>query len=196
VGGLWTSAVLAAVGMFFLYLVLLFTSRSVFHQAMTLAPGAVSGAPESAVFTDPFVVDHRGNLEVKVTAPVNNSWLYLDGALINEETGGLDEFDAEVSYYAGYDSDGSWSEGGTTGYASIPAVPPGRYVLRFSPQWQAGLQPTGYDIDVRSRVPRFGQLFLAVLLLFVWPLLTSWRSFRFNAARWAESDHPYFQTES
>jgi hypothetical protein len=192
---LWTAALLAAVGMFFLYVVLLFTSRSVFHQQMTLAPGAVSGAPESAVFTDPFVIDRRGNLEVKVAAPVNNSWIYLDGALINEETGSLDEFDVEVSYYSGSDSDGSWSEGGKTGSASIPAVTPGRYVMRLSPQWQAGLQPTGYEVDVRSRVPRFGQLFWAVLLLLVWPILAWWRSFRFNAARWAESDHPYFQTE-
>jgi hypothetical protein len=195
VGRLWTAAGLAVAGMFLVYVVLLFSSvHSVFHQDLTLAAGAVSGAPEAAVYTEPFLVERKGNLQVKVTAPVSNSWLYVAGALINEETGELDEFDVEVSYYAGSDSDGSWSEGSRSGVAYVPAVPTGRYVMRLSPQWQAGLQPSGYQVDVRSRVPRFGQFFWASFLLFLWPVLASWRAFRFSTARWADSDHPRFQS--
>ena len=73
-------------------------------------------------------------------------------------------------------------------------MPAGRYVLRLAPQWQAGLAPGGYDVTVRSRVPRFSYLFLATLALFAWPLLASWRAFRFHVARWSDSDHPVFQS--
>jgi hypothetical protein len=43
-------------------------------------------------------------------------------------------------------------------------------------------------------VPRFTYLFLATLLIFAWPLLASWRAFRFHVARWSESDHPVFES--
>jgi hypothetical protein len=103
--------------------------------------GLAPAAPEAALFTDRFFVQETGNLEVTVTAPVSNSWLYLDGALINEETGGVDDFDLEVSHYFGSDSDGAWSEGSTEARTYVASVPPGRYVLRLGPQWEAGKPP-------------------------------------------------------
>ena len=192
VGRAWSTALLAMGLLFFIYLVFLFGGgRTVHKQSVAIPPTAVSGAPEAALFTDRFFVDRSGNLEVKVRAPVNNSWLYLDGALINEETGAVDEFDIEVSYYSGYDSDGSWSEGGPEGRGYLAAVPPGRYVLRLAPQWEAGRAVSGYDLSVRSRVPRLYQVVLAMLALLVWPVVVSWRAFRFEAQRWSESDHPW-----
>jgi hypothetical protein len=157
---------------------------------------AVSGAPESARFIGPFTVETDGNLQVKVSAPVANSWVYFDGALINEDTGEVDDFDLEVSYYFGQDSDGSWSEGGTTAARYIPAVHPGRYTLRLEPQWEAGRPPpTDYTVTVRSRVPRFLYAAAAVLAVLLWPVILSWKWFRFEVARWSESDHPWVSSE-
>jgi hypothetical protein len=192
---IWGVAVIAAVVMFVVYILLLFASlRTVHTQSVTVPLTAVPGSPEAAVFSEAFVVDRPGNLQVKVRAPVNNSWLYLDGALINEDTGELDEFDVEVSYYTGTDSDGSWSEGNNTAAAYIGGVPAGRYVLRLAPQFEPGRAPGSYDVTVRSRVPRFTHLFLAVLAMSAWPVLASWQAFRFHVARWSESDHPVFQS--
>ncbi len=115
--------------------------RVVHKQAVVIPSGLAPAAPEAALFTDAFFVQETGNLEVSVKAPVSNSWLYLDGALINEETGAVDEFDLETSYYYGADSDGSWSEGSTEARTYVAAVPPGRYVLRLGPQWEAGKPP-------------------------------------------------------
>jgi Domain of unknown function (DUF4178) len=191
-GGVFATALSFSALAFFLYLVLsVIGGRMVQSEKVAIAPGAVSGAPESASFSEPFEISSEGNVEIQVNAPVNNSWLYLDGALINDATGGLDEFDAEVSYYHGTDSDGSWSEGGQHARAFVGEVPPGRYVLRLAPQWEAGKAPSGYDVIVRSRVPRFYQLVLAELALWSWPLLLLWRRGRFEAQRWAESDHPW-----
>jgi hypothetical protein len=162
------------------------------QQSVSIPRLAASGSPETVLFTDPFLVPSEGNVEVRVRAPVNNSWLYLDGALVNEETGGLDEFDLEVSYYAGVDSDGSWSEGGREGVAYVAAVPAGRYVMRLAPQWEAGRAPGGFELSLRSHVPRFHHIALALFALAAWPLVLAWRNFRFESQRWSESDHPWF----
>lgn len=176
---------------------MLFGGRQVHAQFVVIPATAVSGTPEAAAFTEPFEVKSGGNLEVQVKAAVDNSWLYLDGALINEQTGSLDEFDTEVSYYHGRDSDGSWSEGGTSARRYISSVEPGRYVLRLEPQWEAGRPaPRSYEVRVRSRVPRLYQLFLAGLALAAWPLLMAWRHLRFESQRWSQSDHPWMESNS
>ncbi len=169
-------------------------SKTIHKQAVDIPPAATSGAPEAAVFAGPIFVAADSNLQVKVHAPIDNSWLYLEGALINEETGAVDEFDLEVSYYSGTDSDGAWSEGSTTEARYIPAVPAGRYTLRLEPQWETGRRPPpGYALTVTSRVPRFYHVFLAVLALLAWPAGRLWRYFRFETERWSESDHPWIE---
>lgn len=185
---------LLAFGLLFVVFVGLLVAggRKVHSQSFEVPAGAQSGTPEAAAFSAPFVVDGGGNLEITISAPVDNAWLYVDGALIEEQSGALDEFDAEVSYYSGRDSDGAWSEGARTTSRYVSGVTPGRYVLRLEPQWEAGRPPPArYQVDVRRRVPRFYQFFLAALALGLWPLLLAWRHLRFEMQRWSESDHPW-----
>jgi hypothetical protein len=146
------------------------------------------------MFAGPIFVPADANVQVNVEAPVSNSWLYLEGALINEETGAVDEFDVEVSFYSGVDSDGSWTEGSRSAARYIPAVPAGRYLLRLAPQWESGKAPPNYSLTVRSRVPRFYHFVLAVLALLAWPAGRMWRYFRFETERWSESDHPWVES--
>jgi hypothetical protein len=189
VGRAWRTAALAVAGLLAVFIGFSLNGcRTVHQQVVAIPADAKPATPEAAIFTDPFVVDRRGNLEVTVTAPVANSWLYLDGALINEETGTVDEFDVEVSYYWGSDSDGSWSEGGPSTRRYIGGVEPGRYVLRLQPQWQ-GQPPRQYNVTVRSRVPRFYMVVLGMLALLAWPVLVAMRSAAFETQRWSESDH-------
>jgi hypothetical protein len=171
-------------------------NKTIHQQAVQIPANAVAGSPESAIFAGPMFVSESSNLQVKVESPVSNTWLYLEGALINDETGEVNEFDTEVSYYSGYDSDGSWSEGSTTEYRHIPSVPPGRYTLRLEPQWETGHPPPSYALTVKSRVPRFYHMFLVVLALVAWPALQLWRWFRFETERWSESDHPWIESSS
>jgi DNA-directed RNA polymerase subunit RPC12/RpoP len=187
----WSTALMGLALLWIFYIAFLILGGSEVHrQSVRLPVEAAPGAPEAVLFTEPFEIKRSGNVQIKVDAPVANSWLYLDGALINDETGGVDEFEIEVSYYNGTDSDGSWSEGGRSGLAYVGHVPPGRYVLRLAPQWENGKMPPGYEVAVRSRVPRFYQLLLAALALVLWPLALAWRAFRFEVRRWADSDHP------
>lgn len=189
-------ALLGSALLFLLYFYFLFTGgRTVHKQTVTAPPGAVSGSPEAAVFSDPFFVQEQGNLQIKTNAAVSNTWLYVAGALVNEETGSVDEFDANVEYYFGSDSDGAWSEGSGTAVTYIPGVEPGRYVLRLEPQWEPGKPAPQFSLLVRSRVPRFWHVFLALLALWFWPLVLGWKRMRFESQRWSESDHAWGQSE-
>ena len=175
-----------------LFVVFSITGGDTLHsQRVTIPEGLKSGAPQAAIFSEPFEIKKTGNVQVRVKAPVSNSWLYLDGALIDEKSGLIAPFDVEVSYYAGRD----WTEGSTRSSRYISSVPPGTYVMRLAPQWGGRGKVGSYDVTVRSRVPRFYQFFLAGLAIAFFPLMLAWKSFRFEIRRWSESDHPMVESE-
>jgi hypothetical protein len=192
VGPAWLVANAALGVMFALYLFLIFTGgQKVLDEQVVLPEKAVSGSPEAVAFLGPFVVSTPGNLQIRVSAPVDNSWLYLGGALINDSTSEIDEFDVESSYYHGSDSDGAWTEGNPVASAYVGTVAPGKYVIRLAPQWDPAHRPATYAIEVRSRVPRFHQVVLAFLALAFWPILLTVRYIAFESRRWSTSDHPW-----
>src|SRR5437660_1940940 len=66
---------------------------------------------EASFVTDVFELTGRtSTVQVKTYAPVSNHWIYLNYALINQDTGQAWDFGREVSYYYGYDRDGAWTE--------------------------------------------------------------------------------------
>lgn len=146
---------------------------------------------ESSFVTDVFELKGRiSTVEVKTAAPVSNEWIYLNYALINQDTGEAWDFGREVSYYYGYDSDGSWSEGKRDDTVVIPSVPPGQYYLRIEPEVDPAVRAISYSVQVRRDVPVFGIYGIGFIALLLPPLLLSWRSYAFERSRWSESDHP------
>ena len=149
---------------------------------------------EASFVTDEFdLPGHTSNVEVKTTTDVNNRWIYLNYALINEDTGKAWDFGREVSYYHGYDSDGSWTEGGQNDSMAVPSVPAGRYYLRVEPEGDPGYGVTYYTVTVKRDVPQYSLYGLALLALLIPAVLLTWRTLSFEHLRWAESDHPPIQ---
>jgi hypothetical protein len=147
---------------------------------------------EASFVTDTFdLKGHTSSVEVTTTASVSNSWIYLNYALINQDTGKAYDFGKEVSYYHGTDSDGSWSEGGQTSVATIPAVPSGQYYLRVEPEGDLSSGTIYYSVAVKRDVPQYSFFGLAFLALLLPAALLTWRSLNFEHMRWAESDHPF-----
>ncbi len=145
---------------------------------------------EASFVTDVFPLKGRtSNLELKTSADVNNNWIYLNYALINQDTGQAYDFGREVSYYHGYDSDGSWTEGSHTDSVAIPSVPPGNYYLRVEPESDFGHGTISYSITAKRDVPQASFFGLALLALLVPAGLITWRSMSFEHLRWAESDY-------
>src|SRR5438132_6284792 len=129
-------------------------------------------------------------VEVNTSAAVDNHWIYLNYALINQDTGQAWDFGREVSYYSGYDSDGSWSEGKQNDAVVVPRVPPGHYYLRIEPEADPALPGIPYTVEVNRDVPVLGIYGIAFLALLAPAVIMSLRAYTFEWSRWSESDHP------
>jgi len=100
------------------------------------------------------------------------------------------DFGREVSYYSGYDSDGSWSEGKQNDAVVVPRVPPGHYYLRIEPEADPALPGIPYTVEVNRDVPVLGIYGIAFLALLAPAVIMSLRAYTFEWSRWSESDHP------
>ncbi|HYO66599.1 MAG TPA: DUF4178 domain-containing protein [Archangium sp.] len=183
--GIWATALLFV----FLVASVVADKRTVLVQDVRLEPDAQSGTPTAMTFSEPFDIRKRGNVEAIVAAPVSNSWLGVQGDLVNEQTGEVVSFYDEVSYYSGSDSDGSWSEGSRSETEYLSAVPPGRYVLRTTAFFDGRpTQGQSYRVTLVSDKPRGSWFCCALVMLLIAPALAFFRSSSFESARWAESN--------
>lgn len=191
-------------GMFFKLTVLLFAvmlvllaierNEVVFQQNYTFTSHA-QGEPS---FVTP-VFELKGRtaaVQVKIDTDLDNNWAHFNFALINEETGNAYDFGREVSYYAGRDSDGSWTEGSRSGSVTIPGVPAGRYYLRVepemdenSPSMRYASQAMSYTLSVKHGAPNMIWFVIAFFLLLIPPIVVTARTIGFENKRWAESDY-------
>jgi len=152
------------------------------------APSAAE-AQEPVYFSGPIEIkDGRRNLAVTLSAPVNNAWIGLEGALVSETTGVAELFLLESSFYHGVDGGESWAEGGQTSTVFLSAVPAGTYVLRLAPQWDGRFPPVGVlDVQLRQGVMRWLYPGLALLAILVAPLILVFQVVAFEGRRWQES---------
>ncbi len=190
-GAIWmTFVILAAAMLVMLVADSIISARDpVFHASYSFA-GAKPGQ-EASFVTPVFELKGRtSNVEVETSASVNNQWIYLNYALINEDTGQAFDFGREVSYYYGYDSDGSWSEGGTHDSVFVPSVLAGHYYLRIEPESDTVARPIAYSVTLTRDVPVLSLYLVGFIALLLPALLISWRTFNFEQMRWSESDHP------
>jgi hypothetical protein len=168
-------------------------NKEVFRQTFTYFPDRPG---EQSFVTDYFQLGGgTRNVEVELRTDLYNRWAYFNLALINDATGQGFDFGREVSFYTGYDSDGSWSEGSQTDSVVVPRVPEGRYYLRIEPETDAAewrLSPTRsvrYEVVVRRDVPSLLWLWIAFPFLLIPPVMRTIRSAKYEAQRWAESDY-------
>ncbi|HZF66599.1 MAG TPA: DUF4178 domain-containing protein [Gemmatirosa sp.] len=184
-----TFAVLAAAAMVLL-LGRLLTARDAeaFTARYTYAPERGS---EAAFVTPSFTLaGARANVVLETWAGLDDQWMFVDYALVNEATGQVFGTGREIDYYDGVDADGSWTEGSRTDRVRLGPVPGGRYFLRIEPAGgDRGRPPVDWRVTVRRDVPSPAYLMLAVLVLLVPPVIVSLQAASFETRRWAESDH-------
>jgi hypothetical protein len=146
-----------------------------------------------------------GNVQVRLSSPVSNSWLEIQGELVSDKDGESYEFEEGVEYYSGYDSDGSWSEGSTRNSHTLSSIPSGTYHLNLqavSPAAPGSIAGAGtfltgneprYAITVMRGVVNWSNFFWCLFLVSLYPVLVWWRSRSFERERWSNSDFsPYF----
>lgn len=182
---------LAAAFVFGLLVLATGSYRKVFEQTFQVEPMAEAERPQ-VVFSEPIELRSRQNIRVSANANVNNSWLFIDGDFINEETGLVQQFAIPVEYYQGVEGGESWSEGDRAPDVFVSALPAGKYTMRLEVSWQDWKSPAVFSVSVVQGVPRILHLLLALLGVSVIPLLVAIRHFAFEKRRWQDSDYsPY-----
>ena len=73
-----------------------------------------------------FELAGRRNIRIVGESPVQNTWVYLEGDLINDETGVVQSFPIDISYYQGVEDGESWTEGGQKDSAYTSSMPAGQ----------------------------------------------------------------------
>lgn len=143
--------------------------------------------PKSSISESFNIPDSIGNVELRMSSPVNNQWAEAQITLVNETTGEDYTFEEGVEYYSGRDSDGSWSEGSQTGSRLISSVPGGTYHMESE---VTGDMQTPSALLVLVRHSGMAANFLAALFLIVFPAIWSkWRERAFEVSRWSNSDY-------
>ncbi len=164
------------------------TTTEYFNGEFTVPAEVASGSPESQRFSQPFEINRKVPLEVTVNAPgLQNNWLGVDVALVNTTNGEIISVYGETSFYSGVDDGESWSEGSRDTSKQTAEVDPGTYVVRVSPQYEAG-RPTPFSVRVAADQGAgvVCPLLIFVLLLLV-PIYYSSRSSGFETRRWNEA---------
>jgi hypothetical protein len=198
-GKLWTMFVLAILAIAML-LGITRANRLLYRTTVTappLPPNATIGdRPSSAVFTPEFDLGRGQNVQLHASAPVYNSWTWVGGDLLNVNSGEIDNFELPVEYYAGVDSDGSWTEGSQEKFVYMSSPGKGRYALRFEVQWEKEGGPP-VTIEVREGVFRWLHLLIALIVVTVPTIFTFLRARAFEVQRWKDSDYsPYAGSDS
>ena len=142
-----------------------------------------------------------GNINLQLHAPLSNTWLSVEGDLVNDKTGDTIPLNETVEYYHGYDSGESWTEGNTTQNEIYSLIPAGTYHLDFT-MTGAGpadtsryvniTTPVIYNLTVKRGVPLWWNFWWTLILLCVYPLWCRIRMNSFETQRWSDSDYsPY-----
>jgi hypothetical protein len=168
---------------------------SVLDPGTLAADATLSGSSPAAsqvFFTQSFDLERGKNVEVQLQAFIDNSWVYVAGDLVNEDTGELRAFEKAIEYYRGYEGGESWSEGSTTEAVFIAAVPAGRYVLRLDVQRDPAPAAGGavsLSVTVKQDVFRVSHALTALLVVGIPGLLFLLLQWRFERRRWRDSNH-------
>jgi hypothetical protein len=125
---------------------------------------------------------------MQIQAPLNNSWLACDVALLDAKDNVVEEVDAEISYYHGVEGGESWSEGErrTTTYFKAPTAGSYRLILKASAGSGIAGLPRGEPLAIRLyQGAVLSRYFLAAFIIVaLFPLFEISRKYLFEKRRW------------
>ena len=156
-------------------------------------PVLTSGSERPVLVSPSFAVPGTGALTVELWASLNNSWVELPYALVNEQTGQQFAATGNLESYSGVEDGESWHEGNQDAEALLSQVPAGPYHLNFYPVADPGKsEAIQFRATVQARATAGSNAGLALLLLLLYPGLLYARRALHESSRWENSDFsPY-----
>ncbi len=171
------------------------SNAKVFTQSFTLQPFE-SEDKSQVFFSEPFTLAPRRNIEVRIEARLDNTYLAVEGDLVNDETYEVTAFFVPLESFSGVEDGEAWSEGGPSNYAMLSSVPRGSYTLRLEAHGEPHKQPYSFTVTVRQAVPRWLNVIWLFLLLSVVPVCVLLYHWNFEYRRWQDSDYSPFAQSS
>jgi hypothetical protein len=172
------------------------THQTVVTKALAFPPLESKDATQ-VLFTDPVEISARSNIRITATAPVNNSWVYVEGDFINEETGLVQNFSIPIELYQGVEDGQFWTEGSNESEIYLSAMPAGRYSMRLEAQWGAEspspgrpghyATPTTVNITVEQGIVRYIPFVVVLAILAIPLLIKALLRNSFERRRWSDS---------
>ena len=169
--------------------------KEVARVPLKLMPaGHIAQPDETVVYTERFEVPSTTTIEIELETTVQNAWVSVAGALIDDDTNDVRELYINAEEWHGVTDGESWQEGDPKNSEYLGKVPAGRYVLRFDGQWgrestlMSDESPPVATVHVRVGERSVGTFFLALLAL-VAPLgFGIVRKITFESRRWSNSN--------
>ncbi len=168
--------------------------ETVFRNAYPIPRDTGPNHP-AVFFSDPFALHGRRNVMVALNAGVNNSYLDIEGDLIEEGTDTTQPFSAPLSYHQGVEDGESWSEGSRDAAVYLPPMPPGNYRLRLEVYGELGQTPPELHVQVLQGVHRLRNFLFTLLALSVIPLGVLVYHVYFESRRWKDSEYSPFHSK-
>lgn len=165
--------------------------------------------PEQTVLDQTFTISEQNNKEfvsrpftlsggsapltVAVQSDIDNSWLNVQVALVNEQTNEEIYANKDVEFYHGVEGGESWSEGDRSETLHICGVPAGKYHLLVTPMWAPENNANNYMMvkGVWNEPSMWNAWFPVLVMAGIWAGLF-FLNWNFEKKRWSESDYsPY-----
>ncbi len=171
------------------------SNLTVYTGNYPLSPNGKTSDLTTPVFT---LKKDMANVKVEFAAPVSNSWFWVSGELVNNKTGDSYYFERSVEYYFGTDSDGAWSEGGSTNDILISSVPAGDYYLNMDTESGdfKDTIPRQYTVFVSRDVTTYANYFWCLFFVSIVPSLCWINQRTFEVQRWSNSDFSPYRSAS
>jgi hypothetical protein len=182
----WILLILVAVLVGFATFITSGPTREIFSQTVNFEP-LPSADGTQVFFSAPFELEGRRNVRIIGESPVQNTWISLESDLINDETGLVQSFPIDISYYQGVEDGEAWTEGAQKDSTDTSSVPAGKYVLRLEGQWEKWNEPASVSIKILQNVSNGFNMILLLILISIVPVIMGIYHINFERRRWAES---------
>ncbi|ESQ82427.1 hypothetical protein AEAC466_17555 [Asticcacaulis sp. AC466] len=140
--------------------------------------------------TQAFTLPRMSNIRIDTATQIDNGWADFDLTLVNEATQATYPVHQSISYYHGLDDGESWREGYNNAKSWLSSVPAGRYHLVIDAETDQfskdGQLP--FSLTVRRGLSEWSNLWIALLLIAIYPAIVLFRQWSFESQRWANSD--------
>ncbi len=140
--------------------------------------------------SEPFQIGTEPIMALKIGAPLSNSWMALQVALVDASDKVVQEMEADISYYSGVEGGESWSEGSRTSTTYGKAPPPGTYRLLFKAAGGSGNSGRARGEPLQVALVQgllLSRYFLGLFIIsLLFPVFEYLRRRMFETRRWAE----------